>query len=243
MSLKIFDDYDALSAHAAACVLEQVRKKPDSTLCLAAGDTPRRTYEILAEMAHKTRLDFSGCTFFGLDEWIGIPPWNKGSCAFFLQHHLFSRLPVDQSRIHLFNALLQDPEAECDRMNALIRSLDGIDLMLVGVGMNGHIGFNEPGVSRDLYAHVIALDESTQSVGQKYFNESTSLKTGITLGLTHLMESRKVIMMASGLRKAPIIKRALEGTINTAIPASIVRDHPAAEILLDRDAASLLGSA
>ena len=242
MRVKIFDDHESLSAEAASQILAQVQKKPDSTLCLAAGDTPRRAYELLGHIAVESKIDWSKCSFIGLDEWIGVPPSNEGSCAFFLTKNLFSRLSVDRSRIHLFDALAPDPLAECNKMDTLIRKAGGIDLMLVGVGMNGHVGFNEPGVSRNLYSHVSALDQTTQTVGRKYFNETTALYTGITLGFRHLMECRQVIMMASGLRKAKIIREVVEGPITTDVPASLVREHGRAEALLDRDAASLLSS-
>jgi 6-phosphogluconolactonase/glucosamine-6-phosphate isomerase/deaminase len=131
-------------------------------------------------------------------------------------------------------------EAECSKMDAVISEKGGIDLMLVGVGMNGHIGFNEPGVSPQLYSHVINLDTTTQSVGQKYFKESTVLKKGITLGLQHLLEGRQAILMASGQKKSPVMQKALEGPISPEMPASIIRNHEQAYVMLDEDAASLL---
>ena len=125
-------------------------------------------------------------------------------------------------------------------MDATILANGGIDLMLVGVGMNGHIGFNEPGVPDNLYSHVIALDTTTQSVGQKYFRQSTKLQSGITLGLQHFMESRKAIMMASGRKKSLVMRKALEDKITTDIPASMIRKHANGVVMLDEEAAALL---
>ena len=149
---------------------------------------------------------------------------------------------IHQSQIHLFDGLAKDLGEECRTMNKIILEKGGIDLMLVGVGMNGHIGFNEPGVVADRHAHDVDLDSTTQSVGQKYFRESTTLRRGITLGLQDFLESRKAILMASGVRKAEIIRAALEGPVTTQVPASLVRRHAHGIAMLDEGAAGLLGS-
>lgn len=240
MQLKIFKDYHTLSLEVAGMIIQLVKNKPGATLCLAAGDTPRLAYSLLAEKANDEKADFSRCTFIGLDEWIGIPPTNQGSCHYFLQTNLFAPLGVQRRQIHLFDALSQDLASECRKMDNIIREKGGIDLMLVGVGMNGHIGFNEPGVEVDLYSHVMTLDETTQTVGQKYFAEATKLQEGITLGLQHLLDSGNTIVMASGTKKAGIIREALEEPITTRLPASIIRKHKGGMVMLDQDAASLL---
>lgn len=242
MATKIYNDCEALSREVCNEIVGQVRHKPDSVLCLAAGDTPRQAYNLLKQSAIEENVDFTKCTFVGLDEWLGIPPENEGSCAFFLRTNIFFPMGIPTSNIYLFNSLSADPEMECRKMDEHIRQSGGIDLMLVGVGMNGHIGFNEPGASADLYAHVIDLDETTQAVGQKYFRESTPLRKGITLGFKHIIESRRVIMMASGTKKAAIIRKALEWPVSTQVPASLIRQHAHATIMLDRDAASALAS-
>ena len=125
-------------------------------------------------------------------------------------------------------------------MDKVIRDKGGIDIMVVGIGMNGHIGFNEPGVSFDKYCHVTYLDNTTQSVGQKYFKQQSVLKQGITLGLKHLMEARKVILIANGSKKAEVIKKALEGDVNDTMPASIMQVHPHGLVMIDEEAGSLL---
>ena len=240
MQLQIFKNYDELSFHAAERIIALVKNNPDAVLCLAAGDTPRLAYNLMSKKAIEEKVDFSRCTFIGLDEWVGIPPENEGSCCFFLRTNIFDPLHISSSQIHLFDALSEDLVQECSGMDKIIREKGGIDLMLVGVGMNGHIGFNEPGVSVNNYSHVIDLDEATQSVGQKYFKQTTTLKKGITLGLNHLLQAREVIMVANGLKKAEVISRALESEINTAIPASIIRTHPHGIVMIDEEAASLL---
>jgi galactosamine-6-phosphate isomerase len=240
MTTSVFSDYEALSNHVAEQILSAVEQNPDAVLCLAAGDTPTRAYALLVEKAKTLRVDFSRCSFIGLDEWVGIPPTNEGSCHYYLQKNLFLPLNISPAQIHLFDALAGDLQAECDKMNRTIGDAGGIDLMLVGVGMNGHIGFNEPGAPLDKYAHVVDLDTTTQSVGQKYFRQSTKLLQGITLGLKHFLESRRGILMASGIRKAKVISRALKGPVTAHMPASAIQKHPNGVAMLDAEAAGML---
>ncbi len=236
MQVHVYPDYEALSHRAADEIIRQLQQNPEAVLCLAAGDTPRLSYDTLVARAAQEGFDFSQCTFVGLDEWVGIPPDNAGSCSWFLHLHLFKPLAISPSQIYLFDALSSDLEAECRKMNDIIREKGGIDLMLVGIGMNGHIGFNEPGTPADSYAHVIDLDATTRSVGQKYFNQQTSLSKGITLGLKHLLEARHAILIASGHRKADIIRQALEGPVTSDIPATILRTHPNCDLMVDEAA-------
>jgi glucosamine-6-phosphate isomerase len=242
MQLNIYKDYETLSSNAADEVIGLLKAKPTAVLCLAAGDTPRLTYLLLAQKAKQQNVDFSRCTFVGLDEWVGIPPQNEGSCHFFLRHQLFNPLQISSSQAHLFDALAGNLSKECEKMDNVIREIGGIDLMLVGVGMNGHIGFNEPGVSFDKYSHVIDLDETTQSVGQKYFKQSTALKKGITLGLNHLKQARRVLLIANGIKKAQVIRKAIEEEMNVNMPASIIQSHEQGIVMIDEEAGSLLSS-
>lgn len=240
MELTVFKDHGTLSSHAADTIIALVKRKPDAVLCLAAGDTPRLTYSLVVEKATGVKIDFTRCTFIGLDEWAGIPPGNEGSCHYFLQHNILGPLRISASRVHLFDALSRDLEKECKQMDEVIAAKGGIDLMLVGVGMNGHIGFNEPGVPVDLYSHVVELDETSRTVGQKYFRQQTVLTRGITLGLKHLLQSRCAVMIANGAKKADVIRRAMEEDITPSTPASIIRKHTNGLVLLDKEAASAL---
>lgn len=240
MQLNIYKDYEALSQHVADEIIRLVKSKPEAVICLASGDTPRLTFNLMTKKAADDKIDFTRCTFIGLDEWVGIPPENEGSCHYFLHHHVFGPLHISANHIHLFNALSKDLEQECRQMDRIIAAKGGIDLILVGVGMNGHIGFNEPGVSPDHYAHVVELEEATRTVGQKYFRHHTSLSYGISLGLNHLLEARKAIMIANGTKKADVIRRALEEDITPSLPASIMRKHANGLVMLDEGAASAL---
>lgn len=240
MQLKIYKDHDALSHDAAAEIVSLVKGNPKAVLCLASGDTPRLAYSFVVTMSREEKISLSECTFVALDEWIGIPPENEGSCQYFLRQNLFEPLNIVEKNVHFFDALSPDPQEECRKMNNIILEKGGIDMMLIGIGMNGHVGFNEPGTPFHQYAQVVDLDETSRVVGQKYFRQSTPLTKGITLGLAHMLEAKKALLVASGLKKAEIIKKTLEEDISPRVPASAIRNHANGIVMLDEAAASLL---
>lgn len=240
MQLNIYKDYETLSQHVADEMIELIRLKPTAVFCLASGDTPRLPYTMMTQKAIERKIDFTRCTFIGLDEWVGIAPENEGSCHYFLQKMVFEPLRLAEGQIHLFDGQSKDLTKECKRMDKVVLEKGGIDMMIVGIGMNGHIGFNEPGISVDHYAHVVELDEATRTVGQKYFSQKTTLTKGITMGLNHLLEADKAILIANGRKKAEVIKKALEEDITTDLPASIIRRHSNGVVMLDEEAASAL---
>ncbi|GAA4451616.1 glucosamine-6-phosphate deaminase [Nibrella saemangeumensis] len=240
MQVQTFASYEDLSQHTAEHIANRVRQKPTATLCLASGETPISTFHHLVTLAQTGQVDFSQCTFIGLDEWVGFGPEDEGSCAYYLFRDLFGPLNINPNQIHYFNAKSIDLPAECLRTDAAIAERGGLDLILVGIGMNGHIALNEPGTSFNLYAHVSELAEVTVQVGQKYFTQATPLSKGITLGLRHLMEAREVILMASGSRKAAVIRHALQGPVTEDLPASIIQQHPSAHVWLDAEAGTQL---
>ena len=240
MEFKIFKDYSDLSVAAAMQIVNCVKNKPNAVLCFATGDTPKLAYQKVGEIAKQKNVDFTKCFFIGLDEWLGIPPANTGSCNYFLHRYLFAPLGINSSQVHLFDAMTMNEEVECGRMNKLIEEKAGIDLMLVGVGINGHIGFNEPGADIDSNAHIAQLEEITKSVGQKYFNEEVTINKGMTLGLKQVMNARALIMMANGNKKAAVVRRVLKENISTDFPASLIRQHNNALLMVDEEAASEL---
>lgn len=240
MELKVLDDYNNLSAAAAKMIVDYVKNKPDAVLCLATGDSPKLTYQLVVEMAGKEAVDFSRCVFIGLDEWLAIPPDNPGSCHHFLHHYLFIPLDISESQIHLFDAMTNNTDAECERMNSIVSGNGGIDFMLVGVGLNGHIGFNEPGTDFNSTSHLSKLNEKTKTIGQKYFNEPVVINKGLTLGLKQVMETGTVLMIANGKKKAAIINKAVKGEVTRDVPASILRKHKNAVVMIDKEAASEL---
>jgi galactosamine-6-phosphate isomerase len=240
MKLKCFRNYQELSDFAASDIARSIKDNPSLVLCLASGDTPKLTVELLVKKLKADKIDYSAITFIGLDEWVGLSPTNTGSCHYFFQNKLIGPLQLKPSQYLLFDALADDLRNECGKMDQFINQRNGIDIMLVGIGMNGHIGFNEPGASFENLSHVIKLDEITKSVGQKYFNEQVELGKGITLGFKHLLNARKVFLMANGSKKAEVIKKTVEGPVTENFPASIMQQHANGFILIDEEAARLL---
>lgn len=241
MNLTVFPDYSALSAAVADEIIRLLEAKPNAVICMASGSTPKGACSSLVEKINAGGLAFPEFFFVGLDEWVGLPPELPGSCRYDFKTRLFDPLGMPASRYHVFDGTAADLQQECEIMDRVIRDKGGIDLMIVGIGMNGHIGFNEPGVDTGLHAHVTDLHETTITVGQqKYFSEPVVLTKGITLGLATLMDAKKVILMASGGSKAEVIHKTLNGPVTNSFPASIIRQHPGGYVWVDADAASTL---
>jgi galactosamine-6-phosphate isomerase len=238
MLVKIFNDYKSLSEYAAAEWATLIQQKPNAVVCVASGDSPKLTCELFCTIVKEKSIDVSNSFFVGLDEWVGLPPHTFGSCYNDFQKRLIKPLGMSAAQYHLFDAMSNNLESECKKMDEVIASKGGIDLMIVGIGMNGHIGFNEPGVDFNLLSHVINLDETTVSVGQKYFTEQVTLEKGITLGFAHLLQAKQVFLLANGERKAAVIKKAVEEGVTNLFPASIMQQHENGFVLIDKEAAS-----
>jgi galactosamine-6-phosphate isomerase len=240
MQILRFKNYEELSGYMADFIADSIKNKPNLVLCMASGSTPSLTCDLLVQKLREMKVDHSKFTFLGLDEWVGLPPTNTGSCHYFFHKKIFEPLQLSSSQYFLFNALADDLKSECSKMDKVIAEKGGIDIMIVGIGMNGHIGFNEPGTSFTSLSHVAELDEITKSVGQKYFSGPVELGKGITIGFGHLMKTKKVFLMANGSKKTEVIKKTIEGPVTENFPASIMQQHPNGFILIDEEAASLL---
>lgn len=235
--VQTYKNYEALSFAAADLAANLLREKPDAVLCLPSGSTPLGMFKILAEKSKAGEVDFSKCTFVGLDEWVGMGPEDEGSCRFWIDRDFLHPIGFRDEQIIYFDAKSADLPGECERVNESIAKLGGLDLMVLGVGLNGHLALNEPGTSFDSYAHVSVLDPMTAEVGQKYFSKATVLTEGITLGLRHAREAKQLIVMASGEAKAPVMQRALEGEVSEDFPVSLVQRIKGALVMLDEAAA------
>lgn len=235
--LQIYKDYQTLSLAAAEQVEKLLGEKPDAVICLPSGSTPLGMFKILAEKSKAGEVDFTKSTFVGLDEWVGMGPEDQGSCRYWIDRDFLHPIGFREERIVYFDAKSTDLPGECERVNQAIADLGGLDLMVLGVGMNGHLALNEPGTSFDSYAHLSTLDPITAEVGQKYFSKATPLTEGITLGLRHAREAKQLIVMASGATKAPVMLRALEGEVSESFPASLVQRVEGALVMLDEEAA------
>lgn len=242
MLIEVYNDECTLAKNAAVKMIECVLKKPNSLFCLATGDTPKLTYQFFVQKISEFNIDVSKCFFIGLDEWIEVSSSNPGSCHHFLYKYIFTPLEISENQIHLFNPPVENSRYQCLEMNKYIKSKGGIDLMIVGIGMNGHIGFNEPGVGLSLEAHVIELDKITQITAQKYFETAVFISHGITLGMKQIMDAKEVIALAMGKHKSKIVQAMVNEEINEMLPASFLQQHKKSFLLLDKTAACLLKS-
>ena len=240
MKVHIFKDYASLSAFAAGEMIRLIKEKPNAVICLASGDSPKLTCELFTQKVKEEKVDISKFFFIGLDEWVGLAPNVRGSCHNDFKKRIFEPLGISPAHYHLFNGLAHDLKNECDKMDKIISDKGGIDLMIAGIGMNGHIGFNEPGTSFNNLSHVIELDEITKSVGKKYFTEPVELSKGITIGFGHLLNTKRVFLVANGSGKAEVIKKTVEGPVSDSFPASIMQQHSNGFILVDEEAGSFL---
>ena len=240
MKVVIRENYEAMSAATADIILDQVARKPDSLLCFPSGDSPTGTLGLLVRAIHNNQADFSKCKFVGLDEWVGMDRFDTGSCQQYMYDKFFNPAGIRNDQIAFFDAKAKDLQQECTKIDRFIAKHNGIDLVVVGVGLNGHLGLNEPGSSFSNLCHVIQLEQSTKVSAQKYFSNDTVLEKGITLGLKHIASARATIVIASGEKKSAIMQKIVEGPVTEQVPGSIMQTLSHGVIILDEAAASRL---
>ena len=243
-SMKIIHakDYQSMSRKAANIISAQVIMKPNCVLGLATGGTPVGTYKQLVEWYNKGDLDFSEVTTVNLDEYRGLPKEHPESYWSFMHRNLFDLVNVRPEAINLPDGTNLDAEGECARYDAVIKQVGGIDLQLLGIGHDGHIGFNEPGEAFELGTHCVTLKPETIEANKRFFdgNEDLVPKQAYTMGIKTIMQARKVLMVANGKDKAEIIKKAFFGPVTPEVPASILQMHPDFILVGDEDALSLI---
>lgn len=219
-------DYKDMSRKAANIISAQVIMKPNCVLGLATGSTPIGTYDQLVEWYNKGDLDFSEVTTVNLDEYKGLPRTNDQSYYYFMHQHLFDRVNIDPERTNVPNGMEPDAEKECGRYEELIRSLGGVDLQLLGLGHNGHIGFNEPGEAFEKETHCVDLTESTVEANKRFFASADDVpKQAYTMGIKTIMQAKKILIVVNGENKADIVERAFFGPVTPEVPASILQLH------------------
>ena len=219
-------DYKDMSRKAANIISAQMIMKPNCVLGLATGATPIGTYDQLVEWYNKGDLDFSEVTTVNLDEYKGLPRTNDQSYYYFMHQHLFDRVNIDPERTNVPNGMEPDAEKECGRYEELIRSLGGVDLQLLGLGHNGHIGFNEPGEAFEKETHCVDLTESTIEANKRFFASAGDVpKQAYTMGIKTIMQAKKILIVVNGENKADIVERAFFGPVTPEVPASILQLH------------------
>jgi glucosamine-6-phosphate isomerase len=236
----IYNNYTELSVKTAERIATIISEKPDALLCFPAGETSIGTFKHLIELNQKGVISFKKCKIVGLDEWANIGAMKSENCFSFLKKHLFDHIDYSEENLCFFDGESSDLKHECVKTDDFIKKNGPIDMMLLGVGMNGHLGLNEPGTSFDLYSHIVNLDETTKIVGQKYFSGKVTLSKGITLGIKYVLEAQTVILQLNGNRKAEVVKRLIESEVSPGFPASVIKSHLNSFLLLDKEAAKYL---
>ncbi|QCX33397.1 glucosamine-6-phosphate deaminase [Caloramator sp. E03] len=241
MKITVVDDYHKMSEVAARMIVSQINEKPDSVLGLATGSTPIGMYKKLIDYYKNGEVDFSNVITFNLDEYVGLSKQDPQSYIYFMYDNLFSHININKESIYIPNGTAEDLEQECKRYDVLLERFGPIDIQILGIGVNGHIGFNEPSKDLVLRTHVAYLSEETRKANARFFDDISKVPTrAITMGISDIMRAEKIILLASGKSKAPIVKRMLETGISTYIPASILKLHKNVEIIADKDAASFV---
>ena len=234
-------DYKDMSRKAANIISAQVIMKPNCVLGLATGSTPIGTYDQLVEWYNKGDLDFSEVTTVNLDEYKGLPRANDQSYYYFMHQHLFDRVNIDPERTNVPNGMEPDAEKECGRYEELIRSLGGVDLQLLGLGHNGHIGFNEPGEAFEKETHCVDLTESTIEANKRFFASADDVpKQAYTMGIKTIMQAKKILIVVNGENKADIVERAFFGPVTPEVPASILQLHNDVTLVGDEAALAII---
>ena len=238
MKIYVSEDYKDMSRKAANIVSAHVILNPACVLSLATGSTPIGMYKQLIDWYNKGDLDFSQVKSVNLDEYVGLAPTHDQSYRYFMQTNLFDHVNIDPANTNVPNGLASDPEAECERYNQVIRSMGGIDVQVLGMGHNGHIGFNEPGHAFELETHVVNLTERTIEANARFFASKDEVpKRAITMGIKSIMQARQILVVVSGEDKAEIVKKAFYGPVVPEVPASILQMHP--NVVLCGDKAAL----
>jgi glucosamine-6-phosphate deaminase len=233
MKWETVDDYEALSARAAAILLRAIRRDPSIVLGLPTGRTPVGMYDHVVAKCAREYHCFRDVTTFNLDEYVGIPRDHPGSYFVFMKQHLFDHVDLDPARTHIPDGMAGNLDAECARYESEIRQAQGLGLTFLGLGSNGHIAFNEPGTPFDSHTHVVALSESTRKANAALFLDQPVPTHAITMGIGTILQSREIVLLASGAKKREAIARLRSGEQTAEFPASALWGHPNVTVLVD----------
>lgn len=232
-------DYSEMSQKTAEYIIEKVRQNPSITLGLATGGTPIGIYKNLIMDHQKNGTTYKNVSTFNLDEYIGLSGVDKNSYRYFMNEQLFNHIDINKNNTHIPLGDLKNTESECIRYEELIRKHGGIDLQIIGIGSNGHIGFNEPGTSFNSTTHIVNLAESTINANARFFNRVEDVpKRAITMGISTLLKSREILLCVSGENKKEAMSKLLTGEITESLPASVLKNHPNVTIITDQAAIS-----
>ena len=241
--LTIYEEanYEAMSRRAAHIIAAEIHRNPECVLGLATGSTPIGTYKVLIDRCAKGDLDFSQVKSINLDEYVGLSGEHDQSYRYFMNTNLFDHINIDKANTNVPNGLAEDTDAECQRYNEVISTLGPIDIQVLGMGHNGHIGFNEPDDYFPLLTHKVDLAQSTIDANARFFASADEVpRQALTMGIQTIMQAKKVLVVVSGKDKAEIVKKAFTGPVTPQVPASILQMHPNVVLVGDEEALSLL---
>jgi glucosamine-6-phosphate deaminase len=237
MNIITVKNYEEMSERAGDLLIQKLTAEKNPVLGLATGSTPEGMYAYLAEKYKAGKVSFSHAQSFNLDEYVGLDAEDPNSYRFYMQEQLFRHIDIKEENVHLPNGTATDLEAECRAYEKKIEHAGKIDLQVLGIGLNGHIGFNEPGTSFTSRTHVVALDETTRKANARFFNSMEEVPTqAITMGMQTIMESKEILMLVSGEKKAKTLSKLLKEEVNENFPASILHQHPNVTIIADEAA-------
>lgn len=236
MKYIVTNTYEELSRKAADIIAAQIIQKSDCVLGLATGSSPVGTYKNLIKYNEEGVIDFSDVTSVNLDEYVGLDGSNDQSYRYFMNHNLFDHVNIDKARTFVPNGRAADLKAEGEAYDAMIKKLGGIDLQLLGIGLDGHIGFNEPDTVFVKATHEVKLDESTIKANARFFEKEEDVpKTAITMGMMSIMQAKKVVLIANGAAKKAIVEKAFFGPVDPMVPASLLQLHPDVTVIFSEN--------
>lgn len=230
-------DFKEMSMKAAEMIADRVKESEKPVLGLATGSTPEGLYKILVEKYKQGEIDFSNTVTFNLDEYIGLPDDDPQSYHYFMNENLFKHINIPAENTHVPSGIAEDVQQECRDYESLIQSTGKIDLQVLGIGKNGHIGFNEPGTAFDIRTHIVDLDETTIQANARFFDSIDDVPTkAITMGIGTILESKEILMIISGEGKREAVTKLLQGEISEDFPASALHKHPNTTVIIDEAA-------
>lgn len=230
-------DFKEMSMKAAEMIADRVKESEKPVLGLATGSTPEGLYKILVEKYKQGEIDFSNTVTFNLDEYIGLPDDDPQSYHYFMNENLFKHINIPAENTHVPSGIAEDVQQECRDYESLIQSTGKIDLQILGIGKNGHIGFNEPGTAFDIRTHIVDLDETTIQANARFFDSIDDVPTkAITMGIGTILESKEILMIISGEGKREAVTKLLQGEISEDFPASALHKHPNTTVIIDEAA-------
>jgi len=241
MQIIITKNYDEMSQKVAEIIKQSLLKKPNLVLGLATGSTPLGTYQEIIKKHKKEKLDFSQVTTFNLDEYVNLSSDHPQSYNYYMQKNLFQQINLQEKNIFIPDGKAQDLDKYCAWYEEKIQEKGGIDLQIVGIGRNGHIGFNEPGSKFSSQTRVISLDRKTIEDNARFFADISQVpRKAITMGIAGILQAKKILLLANGEHKAEIVFQALKGRISEDLPASVLQKHPDLVVILDQEAGKLI---